>query len=104
MSRVTGSPSVSMAGNTPATVEVLHRRARKALVANIVVAVLCFGLLSVPGAITAAVALRALPADPPRAERLIRWSWALMATNLLFYVLLAAVILTLAALTYLARR
>jgi hypothetical protein len=99
MTAVTGP-----AGNTGADPAVLHRRAFTALVANLVVAVLCFGLLSVPGAFAAGMALRALPADPPRAERLVRWSWALMAANLIFYVLLAAVVLTVVVLIYLARR
>ena len=82
----------------------VHRRARRALLVNVVVAVACFGLLSVPGAIAAGMALRAVDTDPVRADRLVRWSWAFLGTNLLFYVLLAAVVLVVVALVYLGHR
>jgi hypothetical protein len=84
--------------------DVLHRRARLALVINLVVAVCCFGLVSIPGAITAGMALRAIPDDLHRADRLIRWSWAFLATNLLFYLLLFVVIATIALIVFLASR
>ena len=84
--------------------EVLHRRARLALVINLVVAVFCFGLLSIPGAVAAGMALRAVPNDLPRAERLVRWSWAFLGTNLLFYLLLLVVIATIALIVFLASR
>ena len=84
--------------------DVLHRRARLALVVNLVVAVCCFGLLSIPGAISAGMALRAIPDDLHRADRLIRWSWAFLATNLLFYLLLFVVIATIALIVFLASR
>ena len=84
--------------------EALHRRARRALVINLVVATCAFGLVSIPGAIAAAMALRAIPDDLPRADRLVRWSWAFLGTNLLFYLLLAAVVGTIALIVYLASR
>ncbi|HST86106.1 MAG TPA: hypothetical protein VLL08_30485 [Kineosporiaceae bacterium] len=84
--------------------EALHRRARLALVVNLVVAVCCFGLLSIPGAIAAGMALRAIPDDLPRADRLVRWSWAFLGTNLLFYLLLFAVVATIALIVFLASR
>ena len=49
----------------------VHRRARAALVTNMAVAIGLFGLLSIPGAISAGLALRALPAEPARADRLV---------------------------------
>jgi hypothetical protein len=84
--------------------ETLHRRARLALVVNLVVAICCFGLLSIPGAIAAGMALRAIPDDLPRADRLVRWSWAFLGTNLLFYLLLFAVVATIALIVFLASR
>jgi hypothetical protein len=50
------------------------------------------------------MALRAIPDDLPRADRLVRWSWAFLGTNLLFYLLLAAVVGTIALIVYLASR
>src|SRR3954462_8237679 len=84
--------------------EAVHRRARLALVVNLVVAICCFGLLSIPGAVAAGLALRAIPDDLPRADRMIRWSWAFLGTNLLFYLLLFAVVLTMAVIVFLAGR
>ena len=84
--------------------EALQRRARLALVVNLVVAVCLFGLLSIPGAIAAGLALRAIPDDLPRADRLVRWSWAFLGTNLLFYLLLFAVVATIALIVFLASR
>lgn len=86
------------------TVEALHRQAQLALVINLVVAVCCFGLVSIPGAITAGMALRAIPADLHRADRLVRWSWAFLGTNLLFYLLLLVVIAIMALIVFLASR
>jgi hypothetical protein len=88
----------------PAAVADLHRRARLALVVNLLVAVCCFGLLSIPGAVTAGMALRSIPEDLPRADKLIRWSWAFLGTNLLFYLLLLAVIATIGLIVFLADR
>ena len=82
----------------------LRRRATVALVVNLVVAIGLFGLLSIPGAITAGLARGAAAGDPERAARLIRWSWAFLATNLLFYLLLLAVVLVVAAYLYLISR
>jgi hypothetical protein len=82
----------------------LRRRATIAMVVNIVVVLGLFGLLSIPGAITAGMARRAAGPDPDRAARLIRWSWAFLATNLLFYLLLLAVLLVLAGYLYLISR
>jgi len=73
-------------------------------VVNLVVAVCCFGLVSIPGAIIAGMALRAIPDDLHRADRLIRWSWAFLATNLLFYLLLGIVIAALTVIVLVARR
>ena len=84
--------------------ETVHRRARLALVVNLVVAIFCFGLLSIPGAVAAGLALRAVPDDLPRADRMVRWSWAFLGANLLFYLLLLAVIGILAAIVFLAHR
>ena len=89
---------------TEHTAEALQRRARLALVVNLVVAVFCFGLVSIPGSIAAGMALRAIPADLHRADRLVRWSWAFLATNLLFYLLILAVALTIALIVFLAAR
>ena len=97
------SRRVQRAAAEPAA-EALHRRARLALVINLVVAVCCFGLLSIPGAITAGMALRAIPDDLHRADRLVRWSWAFLGTNLLFYLLLLVVIATIALIVFLASR
>jgi hypothetical protein len=92
------------AGSAPAAPVDLRRRATVALVVNLVVAVGLFGLLSIPGAITAGLARGAAESDPERAARLIRWSWAFLATNLVFYLLLLAVVLVLAAYLYLISR
>ena len=74
------------------------------MVVNLVVAICCFGLVSIPGAITAGMALRAIPDDLHRADRLVRWSWAFLGTNLLFYLLLFAVVATIALIVFLASR
>jgi hypothetical protein len=84
--------------------EALHRRARLALVINLVVAICCFGLVSIPGAIAAGMALRAIPDDLPRADRLVKWSWAFLGTNLLFYLLLLIVIAIIGLIVFLASR
>lgn len=84
--------------------EQLLRRARTALAVNLLVATCLFGLLSIPGAVAAGMALRAAPTDPVRADRLIRWSWAFLGTNLVFYLLLALVVATIGALLYLGTR
>jgi hypothetical protein len=97
------SRRVQRAAVEPAA-EVLHRQARLALVINLIVAVCCFGLVSIPGAITAGMALRAIPQDLHRADRLVRWSWAFLATNLLFYLLLTVVIAVVALIVVLAGR
>lgn len=96
-------PAVGFSRVAPAAAA-LHRRARRALLVNLVVAVFCFGLLSIPGAIAAGMALRAIPEDLPRADRLVRWSWAFLGTNLLFYLLLLAVVATMALIVFLAGR
>jgi hypothetical protein len=102
----TGSIGTGPIGTGPIELEAaeVHRRAKRALVVNCVVAICCFGLLSIPGAAAAGMALRAIPDDLPRADRMIRWSWAFLGANLLFYLLLAAVILTLAVIVFLASR
>ena len=97
------SPRVQRVAVEPAA-EALHRRARLALVINLIVAVCCFGLVSIPGAIVAGMALRAIPGDLRRADRLVRWSWAFLATNLLFYLLLGIVIAALTVIVLVARR
>jgi hypothetical protein len=101
--RLGSSPRVQRASAEPSA-EALQRRARLALVINLVVAVCCFGLVSIPGAIAAGMALRAIPDDLHRADRLVRWSWAFLATNLLFYLLLFAVVATIALIVFLASR
>ena len=97
------SPRVHRSATVPAA-EVLHRRARLALVINLVVAICCFGLVSIPGAIAAGMALRAIPEDLHRADRLVRWSWAFLGTNLLFYLLLLIVIAIIGLIVFLAAR
>jgi len=82
----------------------MQQRARLALAVNLAVAICCFGLLSIPGAVTAGLAIRAIPHDLPRADRMVRWSWAFLGANLLFYLLLLAVIAVLAAIVFLAHR
>jgi hypothetical protein len=82
----------------------LRRKATIALVVNLVVAIGLFGLLSIPGAVCAGLARGAAAEDPERSARLIRWSWAFLATNLVFYLLLLAVVLVVAAYLYLISR
>ncbi len=94
-------PRVKMAGAGPLEAldpAALHRRARTALIVNLGLGVLAFGLPSLPGAVLAGLALRALPDDVPRAGRLLRWSWGLLAATLVFYLLLLVLLLVLAVL------
>jgi hypothetical protein len=100
------TPRVGRLGTQPTELvaDAVHRRARRALVVNLVVAICCFGLLSIPGAAVAGLALRAIPDDLPRADRMVRWSWAFLGANLLFYLLLAVVVVILAVIVFLASR
>lgn len=82
----------------------VRARATIALVVNVVVALCCFGLMSIPGAIAAGMAIRAIPTDPKRAARLVRWSWAFLALNVLFYILLACAIVAVVVAVLLARK
>jgi hypothetical protein len=85
-------------GAVAADADALHRQARTALVVNLVLGICAFGLPSIPGAILAWRSLRALPGDVPRAGRLLRWSWGLLAATLVFYVLLLVLLAVLALL------
>jgi hypothetical protein len=91
-------------GEAPPTEPELRRRATIALASNLVVALFLFGLLSIPGAISAGMARRAAARDPDRAARLIRWSWAFLITNALFYLLLLVVVLVIGGYLYLIAR
>jgi hypothetical protein len=80
---------------------VLRRRATIALVVHVVLALCLFAVPSIAGAVTAGLARRAAVTDLARGDRLLRWSWAFLAVDLLFYVLLAVVGAILAAYLFL---
>ncbi|HEY8479238.1 MAG TPA: hypothetical protein VIL71_05330 [Spirillospora sp.] len=52
-----------------------------ALVCNIASAVLCCGILSIPGAVTAAIAMGRADTDPKSARMLTIWSWVLFVLS-----------------------
>jgi hypothetical protein len=86
------------AGPGPFTIDpgAIQRQANVALVVNLLVLFLLLGLCSAVGA---AMALRARTlawTDPARAQRSLTWSWVLLASNLLLWVLLVVVIVLVA--------
>jgi len=72
--------------------DLLRRQAKVAMVVNLIVLFCAFGLCSAPGAYLAVRARDLAHQDPVRAQRRLMWSWLLLASNLLLYVLLALVI------------
>ena len=79
----------------------LRGRATTSLIINLVLAVFFLGVLSIPGAVFAAMSLGEKH-DPERARRLLRWSWGFLAANLLFYVLLLITVVLIAVFLFLA--
>jgi hypothetical protein len=73
----------------------IQRQATVALVVNLFVLFMAVGLCSAPGAAMALRAKALAPVDVVRAQRSLMWSWLLLASNLLLYVLLTAVIVIL---------
>ncbi|TYB46103.1 hypothetical protein [Actinomadura chibensis] len=68
-----------------------------ALVCNIAAVLLCCGLLSIPGAVTAAIALSRADTDPESARKLTVWSWVLLGLSIvagivIFIVYIVAVV------------
>lgn len=59
-----------------------------ALVCNIAGVLLCCGLLSVPGAITAAIAMSRVETDPESARKLTIWSWVLFGLSIVIGIVL----------------
>ncbi len=73
----------------------IQRQATIALVVNLIVLFVALGLCSAPGAAMALRARALAPVDAVRAQRSLRWSWLLLASNLLLYVLLSVVLVIL---------
>ncbi len=73
----------------------IQRQAGVALLVNLLVLFLAVGLCSAPGALLAFRARALATVDPVRAQRSLMWSWLLLASNLLLYVLLTVVIVIL---------
>jgi hypothetical protein len=70
-----------------------------ALVCNIAGVLLCCGLLSIPGIVTAAIALSRVDTDPESARKLTIWSWVLFGLSVVlgivfFIVYLIAVVVS----------
>lgn len=70
-----------------------------ALVCNILGVVLCCGVVSIPGVITAAIAMGRVDSDPESARKLTVWSWVLFAVSIvigiaIFVFYLVAVVIT----------
>ncbi|MFG2085862.1 MULTISPECIES: DUF4190 domain-containing protein [unclassified Spirillospora] len=62
-----------------------------ALVCNIVGVLLCCGILSIPGVITAAIAMGRVESDPESARKLTIWSWVLFGVSIVLGIILAVV-------------
>ncbi|TDC65215.1 hypothetical protein E1200_18825 [Actinomadura sp. GC306] len=58
-----------------------------ALVCNIVMVVLCCGVLSIPGVITSAIAMGRVHSDPESARRLTVWSWVLFGASIVLGII-----------------
>ncbi|WP_246178778.1 hypothetical protein [Actinomadura decatromicini] len=68
-----------------------------ALVCNIAGVLLCCGILSIPGAVTAAIAMGRVDTDPESARTLTLWSWVLFGLSVvlgiaIFIIYLVAVV------------
>jgi hypothetical protein len=83
------------APGTPPDAAAIRRRATTSLIINLVLALFFLGVLCIPGAVLAAMAM-AEKHDPRRAQRLLRWSWGFLAANLLFYILLVITVIVIA--------
>ncbi|TDC48015.1 hypothetical protein E1281_25400 [Actinomadura sp. KC345] len=59
-----------------------------ALVCNIAGVVLCCGILSIPGAITSAIAMSRVETDPESARKLTIWSWVLFGLSFVIGIIL----------------
>ena len=70
----------------------IQRQATVALIVNLIALFMAVGLCSAPGAALALRARALAPVDIRRAQRSLMWSWLLLASNLLLYVLLTVVI------------
>ena len=53
-----------------------------ALVCNIIAVMICCGVLSIPGAVTAAIAMGRVHTDPQSARTLTIWSWVLFGISI----------------------
>ena len=73
--------------------DAIRRQATVSLVVNLLVLFMAFGVLSAPGAAMALRARSLAHVDPARARRSLTWSWVWLASNVLFYVLLAVMLL-----------
>ncbi|TDC85467.1 hypothetical protein [Actinomadura sp. 7K507] len=62
-----------------------------ALVCNIAGVVLCCGILSIPGAITSAIAMSRVETDPDSARKLTIWSWVLFGLSVFIGIILMIV-------------
>ena len=92
-----GAPGAPGAPEPPGDEERrLRNGAAAALIANLLALVLCLGLMSLPGAVCAVVALNRSRTEMRSARRWLTWSWWLLAANVLLYVLIAALIVGLA--------
>lgn len=68
-----------------------------ALVCNIAGVLLCCGVLSIPGAVTAAIAMSRVDTDPESARTLTIWSWVLFGLSVvlgiaIFIIYIVAVV------------
>lgn len=93
-------PQVQWQRGGPLDLAVIRSRATTALVIHVVL-IFFASVLSIPGAVFAAMALGEKH-DPVRARRLLRWSWGFLAAALLFYVLLTVTIVLIVVFIFLA--
>lgn len=59
-----------------------------ALVCNIAGVLLCCGVLSIPGAIVAAIAMSRVDTDPESARKLTVWAWVLFALSIVLGIVI----------------
>ncbi|MGP4026515.1 hypothetical protein [Actinomadura sp. 3N407] len=62
-----------------------------ALVCNIIGVLLCCGVLSIPGVITAAIAMGRVDSDPESARKLTVWSWVLFGVSIFLGIIIAII-------------
>ncbi|MEU8797797.1 DUF4190 domain-containing protein [Spirillospora sp. NPDC048819] len=62
-----------------------------ALVCNIIGVLLCCGILSIPGVITAAIAMGRVDSDPESARKLTIWSWVLFGVSVVLGIIIMVV-------------